>query len=633
MSIQYRPEIDGLRTVAVLAVIIYHAEFMFGAQHVLKGGFLGVDIFFVISGFLITSLIVGEYQTTGRFSFMNFYERRARRLLPVLLAVILVSIPVAQKYLYPSQLIDYAKSLLASLGFGSNIYWDMNLQEYGAESGLLKPFLHTWSLAVEEQYYIFFPVLLLLIYRWCRSKAVLILTLGFTLSLLLAEWMSPRYTSFSFYMLPTRFWELLAGGLLAKKLASSAEKPGSALSQAMPTLGFLLICYSIVFTEFNSDHPGLVTLIPVVGTVLIIWFATPGNGVTKLLSSRLFVWIGLISYSLYLWHYPIFAFARVKDGAPSEYDKLEWIALTFLLSIVSFFMVERPFRNRERVSGTLLVSTLLCASLIVIGFSLHVLYQGGTRERFEDLIALYGQNEFDNKFLADESMKYIHNPPKEVQFTSDGNKTRIFIVGNSHAKDLYNAFIQNYELFNQYQFEHVGMGIGANKKRFKELIVDSKAFQLADIVLVSNRYMAPNDKYVGDIKVLPEFIEKIRSLGKRIILASNTVEFRRIEEDQIFDWYIKRTLGFSEEELKKLFYKKRNLRVTAPVNRDVKAIAREYGVTYLEKSEYICDHEERTCDGITPDGFKSFYDYGHYTLKGAKHFGRRIHELGWLNIE
>ena len=238
MAIKYRPEIDGLRTIAVLAVIIYHAEFTLGEGHYLEGGFLGVDVFFVISGFLITSLIMSEYEKTGRFSITNFYERRTRRLLPALLTVMLVSLPFAWQFLLPTQLIDFSRSLLASLLFGSNFYWDWTLQEYGAESALLKPFLHTWSLAVEEQYYIVYPLILIAIYRLCRNHTIVILTAGLLLSLQFAEWMTPRDASFSFYMLPSRFWELLAGGLLANILQCHPQKEKVArLNRTMPSLG------------------------------------------------------------------------------------------------------------------------------------------------------------------------------------------------------------------------------------------------------------------------------------------------------------------------------------------------------------------------------------------------------------
>ena len=158
MKLTYRPEIDGLRAIAVGAVILYHTQINILGHQPFKGGFIGVDIFFVISGYLITSIILKELITTGKFSFKHFYERRIRRILPALLFVMLVSLPFAWMYLLPSSFVDYSKSILYSLGFSSNFYFHYSEQQYGAESGLLKPFLHTWSLSVEEQYYILFPI-------------------------------------------------------------------------------------------------------------------------------------------------------------------------------------------------------------------------------------------------------------------------------------------------------------------------------------------------------------------------------------------------------------------------------------------------------------------------------------------
>ena len=169
MKLTYRPEIDGLRAIAVGAVILYHAQITIFGHQPFKGGFIGVDIFFVISGYLITSIILKELLTTDSFSFLHFLERRVRRILPVLLLVILVSLPFSWIYLLPNSLVDFSKSILYSLGFSSNFYFHYSGQQYGAESGLLKPFLHTWSLSVEEQYYIFFPVILLIIFRYFRK--------------------------------------------------------------------------------------------------------------------------------------------------------------------------------------------------------------------------------------------------------------------------------------------------------------------------------------------------------------------------------------------------------------------------------------------------------------------------------
>ncbi len=366
MELKYRPEIDGLRTIAVLVVIIYHVEVFFGNVQLLKGGFFGVDVFFVISGFLITSIIMGEYYRTGKFSITNFYERRARRILPALFLVILVSLPLAWNLLLPSQLVDYAKSILSTLAFGSNFYWDVTLQEYGAESALIKPFLHTWTLAVEEQYYIAFPLILLAIYKWAKQYTIAILTATFLLSLLFAQALTGIDAASSFYMLPSRFWELLAGSLLANILYLHPQKDNNAiLNRTMPVLGLFLIAYSIIFVDFDAHHPGFITLLPVLGTVLIIWFANENDLITQVLSSKPFVAVGLISYSLYLWHYPIFAFGRLIDMEPGWHNKVQWIVLTFVLSVASYFILEKPARNGKLISSRFFVAITIIVALAI----------------------------------------------------------------------------------------------------------------------------------------------------------------------------------------------------------------------------------------------------------------------------
>jgi peptidoglycan/LPS O-acetylase OafA/YrhL len=196
MKTIYRPEIDGLRAIAVVAVIFYHAQITIFGYQPFKGGFIGVYIFFVISGYLITSIILKELVSTGSFSFKYFYERRIRRILPALLFVMLVSLPFAKMYLLPVSLIDFSKSILYSLGFSSNFYFWYYGEQYGARSGLLKPFLHTWSLSIEEQYYILFPIILLITFKYFRKYLIHILILGFFISLGLADWGSRNHHSF-----------------------------------------------------------------------------------------------------------------------------------------------------------------------------------------------------------------------------------------------------------------------------------------------------------------------------------------------------------------------------------------------------------------------------------------------------
>jgi peptidoglycan/LPS O-acetylase OafA/YrhL len=278
MNIKYRPEIDGLRAIAVVAVILYHAQITILGYQPFIGGFIGVDIFFVISGYLITSIILKELVTTGTFSFRYFYERRIRRILPALLLVILVSLPFAWIYLVPSSFVNYSESILYSLGFSSNFYFDFLAQEYQAEESLLIPFLHTWSLSVEEQYYILFPIFLIVTFKYFRKHIGLILLIGFFLSLLASHWGSQNRPYFTFYSLPTRGWELLAGSILAYfEIKSGLRSKNKTLNSSLPILGVLLICLSILFFNDGMLHPSLYTLPAIIGVCLIIWFSEKNN--------------------------------------------------------------------------------------------------------------------------------------------------------------------------------------------------------------------------------------------------------------------------------------------------------------------------------------------------------------------
>lgn len=309
-----------------------------------------------------------ELAESGRISILNFYERRARRLLPGLLVVMLASLPFAWRYLLPEQLVDFSKSLIFSLFFSSNFYWNYSLQQYGAESALLQPYLHTWSLAVEEQYYIVFPLLLYAIYKWGRQYLAIILSSILALSLLFAQWMTEQDASFSFYMMPTRFWELLAGSLLTLVVLNNyfTVNSKSLWQRAMPSLGLLLITGSLTSFGLEVDHPGFITVIPVVGTLLIIYFKREGDWVTGALSRPSMVYLGLLSYSLYLWHYPIFAFGRMAELAPSLLHKSVWVALTLLLSITSYHLIEKPFRRKEFSRKALALILLLASSTVIL---------------------------------------------------------------------------------------------------------------------------------------------------------------------------------------------------------------------------------------------------------------------------
>ena len=443
MKPTYRPEIDGLRAIAVGAVILYHAQITILGHQPFKGGFIGVDIFFVISGYLITSIILKELITTGTFSFKHFYERRIRRILPALLFVMLASLPFAWMYLLPNSFIDFSKSILYSLGFSSNFYFHYSGQQYGAESGLLKPFLHTWSLSVEEQYYILFPIVLLITFKYFRKYLIHILILGFVISLGLAEWGSRNHPSFNFYVLPTRGWELLAGSILAYfEIARGKRNENKILNLILPGVGLLLIGHSILFFNDEMFHPSFYTLSPIIGVCLIIWFSNKNEIITKILSTKLFVGIGLISYSLYLWHYPIFAFARITDFTQgSSLNKLLLGIIIVILSIFSYYFVERPARNKNNKFKVILSLNIFFIILLII-INLNILFNQGYKSRIDINI----QEGVTYNYLTQDRKNCFGNI-EICKFNKDKEK-KIFLIGDSHFGSIsydLKSRIQNFQ--------------------------------------------------------------------------------------------------------------------------------------------------------------------------------------------
>lgn len=371
-----RREIDGLRAIAVLPVVLFHAGF-----ETFAGGFIGVDVFFVISGYLITRIILDDLEK-GRFSLINFYERRARRILPALFLVMLACIPLAWLWLLPVDMKDFSQSLAAVSLFSSNIlFWHES--GYFDRAGELKPLLHTWSLAVEEQYYFLFPLFLALFWKKGRYWILALLGLAFIISLSLAQWSSYAKPAAAFYLLPTRAWELLAGAFAAFYLSRSHRNSiVGKYSEPMTWLGILLILYAVFSYDQSTPFPGLYALIPASGALLIILFTHQQTHAGKLIGNRLFVGIGLISYSIYLWHQPLFAFARHQSLAePSQAVFFSLSALSIFLAYFSWKFVENPFRNPLifKRKSIFLAAAVFSVLFITIGYLGHK--SGGFRNR------------------------------------------------------------------------------------------------------------------------------------------------------------------------------------------------------------------------------------------------------------
>lgn len=360
MNIKYRPELDGLRALAVLVVIVYHAKLNLLGKSLLPGGFLGVDVFFVLSGFLITS-IVRKSLLAGDFSFAQFYVRRLKRIVPALLIVLFASTLAAYYFLLPSELVKYTKSLVSAASFISNIYF-YNEDPYTSIASELKPLLHTWSLSVEWQYYMIFPAILLALFRIGKKWILPALTIMLLASLFFANYKAQNDISYAFYMLNTRAWELISGGLCT-------WMPGRIRSKFFSELfsggGLCLLIASFILFSDTIVHPSYLTIIPVIGTCFFIIGSAQSNTFSKFFQIKFIVYIGTISYSLYLWHQPIFAFYRVQRENISWVSFLPLTLLTFTLASISYVFVENIYRKKVSTSQSILFYFPLVSLLTV----------------------------------------------------------------------------------------------------------------------------------------------------------------------------------------------------------------------------------------------------------------------------
>jgi len=556
---KYRSEIDGLRAFAVIPVILYHAGF-----GLFKGGFVGVDIFFVISGYLITTIIYKEINA-GTFSFLYFYERRIRRIFPALFFVSLACIPFAWFWLAPIEYKRFSESLATINIFSSNIlFWSQG--GYFSPNTALKPLLHTWSLAVEEQFYIFFPLLLLR--KQVRQHYFLVIGSLFLLSFSWSEYSSMLYPKANFYLLPSRAWELLAGALLAFILPRlKINKP--VLFQICALLGFGMIIYSIMSFSKADLMPNKLTLVPVIGTVLIIAFAHKGTLIGRMLAIKPIAGIGLISYSAYLWHQPLFAFARVRSLGEVSVDVYAiLIVCTFSLAYLSWRFVEAPFRQKNHFSRRqIFVTAILGASFFIIVGLIGILTKG-LPSRLSGDAAYYAS--FSGKFkpvrekLCYSKKQNLLLPPQKDCIYNPEFELNVALWGDSHAGAVNDALAKEIGLQKKGLMELVFVGcppvIGFKKyskidrcDEFNgEILKYLQNSDIKTVILVArwaayiegkrfnneeggieaaddNAYglpLAKNKSFIHDIEYIPEMgkiyrsaAEALLNAGKRVVLV------------------------------------------------------------------------------------------------------------------
>ncbi len=438
----YRPDIDGLRAVAVLGVIGFHAGFQW-----ITGGYVGVDVFFVISGFLITGILRREL-SLGRFSLARFYERRVRRILPALLVLLAATLMVSILVLLPPDRRIVARSVVGVLVFAANVlFWrgvdftDATLINYfGDKKTDEQPLLHTWSLGVEEPYYLLFPVALVIAWRVKRAWVFPLLVAGTAGSLALSAVLTPRSPGVAFYLLPARIWEFLAGGLLAWR----AGRPAAVhpvLHELAAAVGLALIAIAMLVYDDTTPFPGLHAAVPVAGALLVIHSA-PGTAVGRALSRPAVVFVGLMSYSAYLWHQLLFATARYVslDGEMSTMVAIGLCVLTLVLAAITWRLVETPFRDRQLVSTRVLLSAV-AVGVAAVAIPAAVLGFGGIGTRRSPMATgLAGQAILTVLTDCNTSLQPSRSlGPGCLLNPSSAEPPSFLVLGDSHAESLYPA--------------------------------------------------------------------------------------------------------------------------------------------------------------------------------------------------
>jgi len=617
MSIKYRVEIDGLRALAVSSVILCHAKFEW-----FSGGFIGVDIFFVISGYLITSIIISDLNL-GKFSIINFYKRRIRRILPALYTVLATCFFASIFIMRPIEQERFSESLLATVLFASNFYfWKDATSYFSAETDEL-PLIHTWSLGVEEQFYVLFPIFLFFYIRTVKYSTkylFLILTaISFLISVIAVDYL-PFSHSAGFYLPATRAWELLAGGSLVfipNKFAAKINQSGSIIS-----LATIIAAISIYTPEMS--FPGFNSFIPIIATCGVIYFTSgqEDNIIKKFLSIPLFVFIGHISYSLYLWHQPIFSFFRIIFGQDSFfYFRLALIVFCIVLAYLTFILVENPFRKKYRSEFHLtrylpvLAPSLFFAALGIFGIETRGMEFRVPREDRQLLAA-------DNR----DTGNYVWERMRALDLRPfPGNShPNVFVVGDSFSGDLLNVLAHSpYWANHNYSSHIISARCGnvfvdedvdafvepddvdrcARATRYDDDTVIHRLREADVVILASNWRLWQAER-------IAETIQNIQAVSDAEVIVVGRKYFGEVD--------IRNLAGVPHHE---------RLSLRHPVRADIVEINSQLaalsGSSFFDTNALLCGSPVE-CGLFTPDGDLISFDGGHLTPEGARWAGAQL---------
>jgi peptidoglycan/LPS O-acetylase OafA/YrhL len=649
----YRPEIDGLRAIAVAAVILFHAGFS-----VFSGGFIGVDVFFVISGFLITTIIVDDLQK-GSFSLLRFYERRARRILPALFVVMAACIPFAYRLLSPDDLKDFSQSLAAISLFASNIlFWGES--GYFDTQADLKPLLHTWSLAVEEQFYVVFPLMLLAAWRLGTRRLTAMMILIAVLasgSLFLAVGEVSRFPSAAFYLLPGRAWELLVGALAAfvadrrhglRNIGGGSPLFGEVVSIA----GLSMILYCVFGYDEQTPFPGLNAVAPALGTALLLLFATRATWTGRMLAWEPLVGLGLISYSAYLWHQPLFAFTRhaLLSEIPPALAVVLCVA-TVTLASLSWRYVEQPLRDRSLISRGGVFAFSVAGILLFVGLGAvgHRMSDRITAIRLASVNPLLRTHIRTRDSLVAERNTVVAEWAASAgePFAGGAGTRKVLILGDSVSEDLYAAVMVNTPLFPGVEFRRLPLdepcmgdfaqlvATGELPSQIDELTCRKSLEQLRDgslygeadvIVLCSNwpRYIthSTHEGAMALAETLATQGRDVSIVGLMSMQEASSTAFVAVKR------------GLSVEQANEIAYGTIQRSKIEKPNADARSLASRFdNVRYLDKYAVFSDDAARRTLLYDTDGQMLFADNFHLTRAGGLYFGRQMAAQHWFDGE
>lgn len=613
--VKYRAEIDGLRAVAVVPAIMFHAGF-----ETFSGGYIGVDVFFVVSGYLITTLLVEDIEK-GRFSLGNFYVRRARRILPALFLVMICCLPFAWLWMVPRQMEDFSQSLVATSLFASNVlFWrESGYFEAAAE---LKPLLHTWSLAVEEQYYVLFPLLLFGVWRFGRKRVFGMLAALAIASLMLSEWSWRNFPTANFYLAPTRVWEIFAGSLAAFVVLKRGVRRNNMLAMA----GLLAIVFAVFAFDRTTPVPSLFALLPVGGVVLLVLYGDRETLAARILSTPLLVGIGLISYSAYLWHQPILAFARIRSAA--ELTILQTsilIAISMVLSVISWRYVEQPFRHSRvwpasplRVFKLSAVGLVLFATLGLTGY-----LSDGLKFRLtlqQQRVMAYA--DYPRQIYYRERECFLLTDQPYSEFGSDCVKPgQNLLWGDSHAAALASGWLQEDATLTQLTASFCPPILDVAEREFEKTerphckAINDNMLAFLQANPDYTVYLHANWKGHRPSKLakLDDTLRSLKAAGVAKVIVIGGVPQYQPSLPQVLLSERKVALSGPERSVADLDMVRRHDAI-------VRDIAAANEVPFISIVDVLCD--EQLCDSVVAgsEGFEPIaWDYGHLTRSGARH--------------